>query len=146
MTGVTIQRARRRDRAAIARILWDFGDEAAWLPRVRRRAEEAGLIADLTRRGWVRVALRGGRVLGFVAAGEGEIHALYLAPEARGRGIGRALLAEVQAAHPRLGLWAHAANHPARRFYAAAGFRPVRIDAANDERLTEIRFEWEALA
>ena len=77
---------------------------------------------------------------------EGEIHALYLLPEARGQGIGQALIAHAQARSPRLGLWAHAANHPARRFYAAAGFRPVSVGASNDERLTEIRFEWEGAA
>jgi GNAT superfamily N-acetyltransferase len=113
---------------------------------VRTRTEEARLIRRMVRRGWVHVARRGARVVGFIAAGEGEIHALYLLPEARGQGIGQALIAHAQARSPRLGLWAHAANHPARRFYAAAGFRPVSVGASNDERLTEIRFEWERAA
>lgn len=146
MTPVRITRARRWDAPALARILWDFGDEAAWLPRVRSKTEEAALVRRLVRRGWVSVARRRGRVVGFIAAGEGEIHALYLLPDARGQGIGQTLVSHAQAREPKLGLWAHAANHPARRFYAAAGFRPVAVGAANDERLTEIRFEWESAA
>lgn len=146
MRAVRVTRARPWETTVLARILWDFGGEAAWLPRVRTRTEEARLIRRMVRRGWVHVARRGARVVGFIAAGEGEIHALYLLPEARGQGIGQALIAHAQARSPRLGLWAHAANHPARRFYAAAGFRPVSVGASNDERLTEIRFEWEGAA
>lgn len=146
MTRWRITRARGWDVPALARILWDFGDEAAWLPRVRSRRDEARLIRRMVRDGWVHVARRGARVVGFIAAGEGEIHALYLVPAARGQGIGQALIAHAQARAPRLGLWTHAANHTARRFYAAAGFRPMGVGDGNDERLTEIRFEWEGAA
>ena len=146
MSAVTITRARPWDGPAAARILSACIDEAHWLPRARSRAEEARILRDLIRRGWVRVARHKGRVVGFLALGDGEVHGLYLAPEARGQGIGAALLADAKAQSARLGLWAHAANHPARRFYAAQGFRPIRVGASNDERLTEIRYEWERVA
>lgn len=61
------------------------------------------------------------------AAGLGEIEAIYLDPDARGRGLGSALLA---VAMTRLGdagfasavLWVLTANGPARRFYERHGF------------------------
>ena len=61
---------------------------------------------------------------GFLALdGEGYVAGLYLAPEARGRGIGAALLAAAKAARPEgLSLWAFLANEGARRFYAREGF------------------------
>ncbi len=61
------------------------------------------------------------------AAGAYEIWAIYVAPAAWGRGIGRKLceaardLAQSHRA-PFLSLWVIAANEPAKRFYATVGF------------------------
>jgi GNAT superfamily N-acetyltransferase len=143
VTGLRITPARPWDTPALARILWDFGTEAPWLPRARTRRDEMRALRRLVRRGRVRVARRGPRVVGFIAVADGEVHGLYLEPGVRGRGVGHRLIADAQARADRLGLWAHAANHRARRFYAANGFRPTAIGDGNDERLTELRFEWE---
>nr|WP_255553391.1 GNAT family N-acetyltransferase [Maritimibacter sp. DP1N21-5] len=111
--------------------------------RTRSRAEEARIARDMVARGWVRVARLGARVVGFIAVEDGQVHALYLARVHRGHGIGRALLSRVQSEHACLSLHTHAANHEARRFYATMGFRPTAIGTANDEGLTDIRFQWE---
>lgn len=56
------------------------------------------------------------------------LHAVYLHPDARGRGAGRALL-ETATSHARaegvglIALWVSAQNIPARRMYEACGFR-----------------------
>jgi len=62
-------------------------------------------------------------------AGAGEVFAIYLAPEARGRGLGRALYAHaVEDLRTRgfdpIVVWVFEANADTRRFYEAAGFRP----------------------
>lgn len=96
-----------------------------------------------------------GRIVGFVGyeasrdedADEevGEVSTIYLAPDAWGKGIGRALLeqalASLQAAGYReVTLWVLKKNHRAIRFYEAAGFRPdgaaksvSRFGAEHDE-------------
>lgn len=146
MTGLRITRARAWEVGGLARILGACLDEARWLPRVRTPQEERLLLARLLRRGEVWVARRGARLIGFLALEAGEVQGLYLHPDWQGQGVARALLAHVKTREARLGLWAHAANARARRFYAAEGFRPVAFGADNDERMTEIRYEWERAA
>lgn len=91
------------------------------------------------------VAEAGGRVVGWLSVGPyrtdqddagpdprpgcGEIHAIYVAPDAWGQGAGRALLAYGLGELRRRGLlpvllWVFAANDRARRFYGRAGFVP----------------------
>ena len=58
----------------------------------------------------------------------GEVQAIYLAPEARGRGLGAPLLEAACAGLADRGfgtvvLWVLTANTPARRFYERQGFR-----------------------
>ncbi len=78
----------------------------------------------------------------------GELQAIYLAPEALGRGIGRALhdaaLEDLRArGFTELTLWVLRQNERARRFYRAAGWSPD--GAAKDEErpggvLHEVRY------
>jgi RimJ/RimL family protein N-acetyltransferase len=61
--------------------------------------------------------------------GTGEIHSIYLAPEAWGRGLGTVLLAAAtddlrSRDFAPLVLWVIEANAGARRFYDRAGWRP----------------------
>lgn len=100
-----------------------------------------------------------GRVQGFAStgpirdqpdglAGAGEVFAIYLTPEARGRGLGRTLFAHAVDDLLTRGLdpvvvWVFEANTGARRFYEAAGFtldgarQPVEF---GDVSLPEIRY------
>jgi GNAT superfamily N-acetyltransferase len=81
-----------------------------------------------------------GQVRGFAATGAirdqpdglstaGEVFAIYLMPEARGHGLGRALFAHVvddlrDRGFDPVVVWVFEANTGARRFYEAAGFEP----------------------
>lgn len=108
-------------------------DEDAW---ARRRDHYERQLAKPG--AFVLVARDEGRAVGYalVAPEEGsatwpvpwlEIDSLSLLPEARGQGLGRALLERVQAEAPdaELRLYVVSANEDARRFYAREGFEPV---------------------
>jgi GNAT superfamily N-acetyltransferase len=61
--------------------------------------------------------------------GTGEVHSIYLAPEAWGRGLGTTLLAHATddlrtRGFTPLVLWVIEANAGARRFYERAGWQP----------------------
>lgn len=68
---------------------------------------------------------------GYPEAGDGYIGLMLFAPEARGKGFGRALLAlleeEARARHaPRLYVGVVQANAPGRAFWLREGFLPVK--------------------
>lgn len=141
-----IRPGRPEDAAACAAIYNDWVDETPWMPRihpredvVRHYREHVMAVCRVT------VAEREGAVRGFIAVdGEGYVGGLYLAPAARGRGIGAALLDAAKAARPEgLTLWTFALNAPARRFYARQGFVETGgTPGDNDEGLPDVLLSW----
>ena len=105
-----------------------------WMDVDRNEAWLRGLIRE--GRTILVVEDSAGRAAGYAMAGPardddadgfGEIEAIYLAPEARGRGLGAPLLAAARATLARAGhhthvLWVLTDNWPARRFYERQGF------------------------
>lgn len=98
--------------------------EAAWTERLSPGRPEA----------WHGVQFMAhsdtGKPLGFASGGpergageRGEVYAIYLAPEERGRGVGRALFRATAVALGAGGLcvWVLETNTPARRFYERLG-------------------------
>lgn len=148
--GLVLRDARPTDAGAVGAILTAFTERTPWMPRLRSAAEDIACAGEMIDRGWVRVAeigpAAGGRVAGFIARDGAAIHALYVAPDARRRGIGTALLAEAQAAADALELETFEANAAARAFYAAQGFAETgrSAGAGNDEGLPDVRWRWQA--
>ncbi|MDZ7709255.1 MAG: GNAT family N-acetyltransferase [Roseovarius sp.] len=128
----------------LAAILWAHTRAARAQPCARSRADDLALLWRVTWRGRVRVAHVQGRIAGFVLRDGARLHALYVAPNRRGQGVGRALLAEAQAQAGALDLWVLADNLPARRFYRGAGFAEAAHaqGGGNDEGLRDIRMVW----
>jgi ribosomal protein S18 acetylase RimI-like enzyme len=84
--------------------------------------EEAGVVRGFAATGAIRDAPDG-------LAAAGEVLAIYLAPEARGQGLGRAIFSHaVEDLRARgfdpIVVWVFEANTAARRFYEGAGFLP----------------------
>lgn len=144
MSAPSLRPARSTDAGTVGAILSEFIDTTPWMPRIHTRAEDLGFAGQMIANGWVTVAEGRDAVTGFIAQADTDIHALYVAGDARGAGTGSALLAAAKAQVSRLTLWTFQTNARAQAFYLRHGFVAMeRTDGArNDERLPDIRFEW----
>lgn len=79
------------------------------------------------------VALEGGVPLGFMGARAGRLEMLFLAPEARGRGLGRQLLEEAIARYSVEELTVNEQNPQAVGFYEHLGFRTYKRTELDEE-------------
>ncbi len=143
MSGV-VRKAELEDAKAMAEILQGWLEDTPWMPVLHTLADTEAFCGHLAKATACWVAVDAGRVSGFLARDEDWVTALYLAPNARGRGIGAALLAEAKAGCDALQLWCFQSNERARRFYERHGFVAEEFTdgADNDEKLPDIRFVW----
>ena len=74
-----------------------------------------------------------GRLLGFLGAGEGRLEMLFLDPDARGRGLGRALLTYGLEQYAIREVTVNEQNPQAVDFYAHFGFRTYRRTERDEE-------------
>lgn len=139
-----IVKVRAGDGRAISTILSDWIAESKWMPNVHTIEEHKGYGAWLMKVSDVSVALAEDRVVGFMSLQDSDIQALYLSPDYRDFGIGRAFLNAAKSDVEKLGLWTFQKNTKARTFYLRNGFiEDQRTDGAgNDEKLPDIHFQW----
>lgn len=133
------------DAGRVGAILSSWIDETPWMPRIHTRAEDIAHADMLVERGWVTICESSDDLLGFIARDGDDIHALYIAPDARGQGIGSKLLTDAKRREDALTLWTFQHNIRAQAFYERHGFAEVeRTDGArNDEGLPDIRYHWQ---
>lgn len=131
------------DAGRVGAILSEFIDTTDWMPRIHTRAEDIAFADGLISKNWVHV-FEGTKMEGFIARHGTKIHALYVRAEARGQGIGTALIDHAKSQSDTLELWTFQANFAAQRFYERHGFLEViRTDGfGNDEKLPDIQFKW----
>jgi len=137
--------AKPADAGPLARILADWIDETDWMPDIHTPEEDCRFLTGLIDRCDV-VTVRNWRgLLGFIARDGIMIHALYLAPRARGRGLGKRLLDIAKSRSDQLELWSFQSNTGARAFYAREGFSEVEMTdgAGNDEKVPDVRLIWQ---
>jgi GNAT superfamily N-acetyltransferase len=128
--GLTVRRARAGELADCAELYVRVLRETfTWVPADRHRQSDflrAALVEE------VYVAEEGGRMVGLAAfyRPQNFIHSLYVTE--RDRGIGKALLAHLQAvADGPLSLKCQAANRRAQAFYLREGFRCTETGSDN---------------
>ena len=132
------------DAGRVGAILSAWIDETPWMPRIHTRAEDIAHADMMVRQGWVTVS-ENETITGFLARNGDDIHALYIAPDARGQGVGSRLLIDAMHKNDQLSLWTLQANTRAQAFYERHGFTEVeRTDGTgNDEGLPDIRYHWQ---
>lgn len=141
---VALRAARVLDAGQAGDILHLFNSGTDWMPKLHSQAETIGFCGTMIDRGWVTVAERDGRVIGFLARDGVDICSLYLCPGETGQGVGKHLLDRAKSESDYLQLWVFQANEGAQRFYIREGFTEIaRSDGArNDENLPDIQMIW----
>lgn len=132
------------DAPEMGAILWRFQHQHDWMPEFYTLSDCIAFAETMVSRGWVTVAHAAGRVAGFLARDGEEICALYLERQARGRGVGQALVDHAKAGSARLELRCAEANAVARRFYRRQGFVETGACATSeaDDDLPGIALVW----
>lgn len=145
---IHLRQATPKDAVRLARIMGEFSEAADWVPKIYSAEDHITSCETMIARGWVRVAEAGGTVLGFLAREGAYVHAIYVAAEAQGQGVGKCLMQAAQAEQDILTLWSFQNNLGAQRFYLRAGFRELRrtMGEGNDENLPDIEYRWERAA
>ncbi|MEC8197026.1 MAG: GNAT family N-acetyltransferase [Pseudomonadota bacterium] len=100
-----MRKAELEDAKAMAEILQGWLEDTPWMPVLHTLADTEAFCKHLTKTSDCWVADDAGRVSGFMARDKDWVTALYLAPDARGRGIGAALLTQAKAGGDALQLW-----------------------------------------
>ncbi|MES0882003.1 GNAT family N-acetyltransferase [Roseibium sp. SCP14] len=139
--------AQAEDMPACATILNDWIDETPWMPRVHPHEDvirhHRGFVFENRT---VLVSENSTRnITGFLACSDDQfITGFYLSPQARGMGVGAAMLKHSKARNPKgLKLWTFVANSGAQKFYLREGFREIRrTDGDNEEGLPDILYSW----
>ena len=124
---VRIRDVRDEDLTSLLRI-WRAAVEAShgFLTSEDVDRYEIVVAAYLPQMGDLRVAVDADDApLGFIAQDAGEIHMLFISPDAQGRGVGSALLEHVAQDHLELRLDVNEQNPSALAFYIAKGFKQV---------------------
>jgi ribosomal protein S18 acetylase RimI-like enzyme len=135
---VKIRRATEADRELLRELWEEFEGELDQPEYLRENWDDAWAdLSETVRDGVALVAEENGRGAGFVFCVLGDrgrrtahVTDIYVRPEARGTGVGRALLAELvtparAAGLEHVSLEVLLANHDARRLYERLGFVPI---------------------
>lgn len=135
------------DAGRVGAIMSAWIEETPWIPALHTRAEDIAYAGVMIDRGWITVA-ESETVNGYLARNGEEIHALYVDPDTRGKGIGTALITDAMQRQNALRLWTFVANTGAQRLYERLGFSEThRTDGAeNDEKLPDIHYAWKRTA
>jgi GNAT superfamily N-acetyltransferase len=138
-TSFVLRQAERRDLAAISALVADtlrISNAADYAPAMIERIlidfTPEALAASYPRR-VVWVALRGATILGTASLEGSRVHTFFIAPQAQGRGCGRALFErlETQARNDGAAGLCVRSSLTARGFYARHGFVSVRDETIN---------------
>jgi GNAT superfamily N-acetyltransferase len=142
----TLRRLALDDMNAAARVHRSaFDDALPWLAGLHTPEEDAWFYRERVFAACeVWGAFGAEALVGVVAFRPGWIDQLYVLRAAQRGGIGTALLRAAQEAQDRLSLWTFQRNTPARRFYEARGFRPIRETdgAGNEEKEPDVLYLW----
>ncbi|MEL6947704.1 MAG: GNAT family N-acetyltransferase, partial [Pseudomonadota bacterium] len=83
-----------------------------------------------------------GTIVGFCVRQDDNLTGLYVAREARGRGIGKALLDLAKANRDTITVWAYEQNPHARKFYRREGCVEISREVEEGTSLIDVEHRW----
>jgi putative acetyltransferase len=146
MSDPPTRRARPEESDAVAALYRRSRDTALpYLPDLHTAEEDRAFFRDRVFAACeVWVAECGGALAGFCAVRDGWLDHLYVDPDRRRGGVGRALLQSALAGRDTIRLWTSQRNAEARAFYEAHGFVLERLTDGrdNEEREPDALYAW----
>ena len=134
------------DAAACSQLIRDWDDETPWLTSPLNPPDVmAQFWGEMFEAALAWLAETDTRIVGFCARCDDNIAALYVAREARNRGVGKALLDLAKADRDWITVWAYEKNEKARQFYRREGLVEVsrEIEVFSDgSRLMDVEHRW----
>ncbi len=123
---------------AASNLAHDFMGEGYWAQHVEAMRQQYLPASEIQ----VYVSAETQQVLGFFALHQDCMAALFVSPEAQGRGIGQALMAKAKSIRPSLSLSVYAKNIRSVAFYERCGFVPQtkEIDDITGEMAIGMRY------
>lgn len=88
------------------------------------------------------VFLENGAILGFFSLQADSLAAMFVSPDAQGRGIGRQLMNKAKSLRGKLNLSVYRENEKSIQFYRKCGFKPVRERVDEGTEHIEILMEY----
>jgi GNAT superfamily N-acetyltransferase len=140
-----LRRATRADGPEIAVLFRRSFGTLTFLPTLHTPEEDRAHFTRMAAEQEVWVWEEDGRILGFAALHGDEVPALYVEPDAQGRGIGSALFEHLTERRPGgFRFWVFQQNERARRFYERHGAVAVELTdgSGNEEREPDALYEW----
>ncbi|MDB5541346.1 MAG: hypothetical protein JWQ89_3073 [Devosia sp.] len=143
---ITLRLATEADAAEIAALFAASRRLLTFLPDLHTVEEDRVYVRDKVLRDFrVTVAVRDGRIVGFMAELEGWIEHFYAGATQLRTGVGSALMADAKSRNHELQLWCFADNLRGRAFYEKQGFAAVEFTdgASNEAKAPDILYRWE---
>ena len=140
-----LRRATRADGPAIALLFRRSFGTLTFVPTLHTPEEDREHFTSMAAEREVWVWEEDGRILGFAALHGDQVPALYVEPDARGRGIGSALFEHLTERRPDgFRFWVFQRNERARRFYERHGAVVIELTdgSGNEEREPDALYEW----
>ena len=141
----TYRSANPSDATACSQIIRDWGAETPWMVPIDDLEPMARFWGDVFVKDMAWVAEMNDRVVGFCARSDDNIGALYIAPDARNSGVGKALLDLAKMDRDWITVWAYEKNERARNFYRREGLVEIsrEMEVFDDgSSLMDVQHRW----
>ena len=137
-----IRSGQQSDVAACVDIMCVWVDETPWAFEPDSHHELVSIWNGYFKVFLVWIAEDEGNIVGFCTRNDDNISALYVATDARSKGIGKCLLDAAKADRDWITVWAYEKNVQALKFYKREGLVEISREVEDGSNLVDIEHRW----